>query len=159
MKKRKIASLILIASIITGCAEQGGPLNKQGIGTVLGGATGALLGAQFGKGKGQLLGVAVGALAGAAIGNSIGASLDKADQQYMQNTSQNALETVRVGQTSQWRNPDSGNSGTITPTNTFKTDDGRYCREYNQTVTVGGKTEKAYGKACRQPDGSWQIVS
>jgi len=24
---------------------------------------------------------------------------------------------------------------------------------------VGGRTEQAYGTACRQPDGSWQIVS
>jgi surface antigen len=26
-------------------------------------------------------------------------------------------------------------------------------------VTVGGRAEQAYGTACRQPDGSWQIVS
>jgi surface antigen len=36
---------------------------------------------------------------------------------------------------------------------------GKYCREFQQTVTIGGKTEQAYGTACRQPDGSWQIVS
>lgn len=32
------------------------------------------------------------------------------------------------------------------------------CREYTVPITVGGRAETAYGKACRQPDGSWQIV-
>ena len=32
-----------------------------------------------------------------------------------------------------------------------------YCREYQHTVTIDGKQEKAYGTACRQPDGSWKI--
>ncbi len=30
------------------------------------------------------------------------------------------------------------------------------CREYQTTVTIDGKPEKAYGKACRQPDGTWK---
>jgi surface antigen len=36
---------------------------------------------------------------------------------------------------------------------------GAYCREFQQTVTIGGKTESAYGTACRQPDGTWKVVS
>lgn len=32
-----------------------------------------------------------------------------------------------------------------------------YCREYTQTFTVGGETQKGYGTACLQPDGSWEI--
>jgi surface antigen len=35
---------------------------------------------------------------------------------------------------------------------------GQYCREFTQSVTVGGKTEQAFGRACRQPDGAWKIV-
>lgn len=34
----------------------------------------------------------------------------------------------------------------------------RYCREFTRDVKIGGKHEQAYGIACRQPDGSWQIV-
>jgi len=30
------------------------------------------------------------------------------------------------------------------------------CREYQTTIMIGGKREKAYGKACRQPDGTWK---
>ncbi len=46
----------------------------------------------------------------------------------------------------------------MTPVETYQRDDGQYCREFQQTVTIGGKTEEAYGTACRQPDGSWKIV-
>lgn len=32
------------------------------------------------------------------------------------------------------------------------------CREYQQTVTIDGKPQKAYGRACRQADGTWKTV-
>lgn len=35
---------------------------------------------------------------------------------------------------------------------------GRYCREYQSTLTVGGMSQPGYGTACLQPDGSWRIV-
>jgi hypothetical protein len=31
------------------------------------------------------------------------------------------------------------------------------CREYNAEINVGGVPQPAYGWACQQPDGSWQI--
>lgn len=33
-----------------------------------------------------------------------------------------------------------------------------YCREYTQTIKIGKAVQKAYGTACRQPDGSWQLM-
>lgn len=67
--------------------------------------------------------------------------------------------TVPVGQQIAWNNPQTGNSGTITPIRegTSQTT-GWYCREYQTTVRIGRRDEQAYGTACRQPDGSWQIV-
>ena len=63
-----------------------------------------------------------------------------------------------IGQQVAWRNPDNGNQGTVTPIREGNdTSTGAYCREYQQTVTVNGRTEQAYGTACRQPDGSWKI--
>ena len=38
-------------------------------------------------------------------------------------------------------------------------EDGRYCREVTKRVTIDGRLENAYGKACYQPDGSWQWVA
>lgn len=37
--------------------------------------------------------------------------------------------------------------------------DGRYCREYQSNVRVGGVLRESYGTACQQPDGSWEIIS
>ena len=137
----------------------GGGFSKQDLGTGLGAIGGAVAGAQFGKGDGKIVTGALGALLGAGIGNAVGASLDRADMQYYQQTSQKALETAQAGQALPWSNPQSGNSGTITPQAPYKNSNGQYCREFQNKITVGGKTESGYGTACRQPDGSWQIVS
>ena len=37
--------------------------------------------------------------------------------------------------------------------------DGMTMDQFQQTVTVAGETQRAFGKACRQPDGSWRITS
>ena len=152
---RKLFSLLIIASLMSGCAND--PNQKQNIGTVLGGASGALLGATLGRGDGQLVAVAVGAVAGAFIGNRIGASMDKTDALALESNAQKSLEQVPVGQTTTWNNPDTGNHGSFTPTKTYKSESG-YCREFTQKITVAGKTQDGYGTACRQPDGSWKIV-
>ncbi len=157
---KHLSACFAILLLVSACDSQNpnGTLNKTNTGTVLGGVGGALLGSQFGKGTGKLVGVGVGTLLGAALGNQVGASLDRADMQYYNQTSQQALETAQPGQALPWSNPQSGNSGVVTPLNYYQTAQGQYCREYNQTVTVGGKKQSAYGKACRQPDGSWKIV-
>lgn len=142
------------ALVLAGCSGQG---QKQTGGTLVGAAAGGLLGAQFGSGAGKLAATAVGALAGAWLGNEVGASLDNADKAAMKQSSQYALEATKTGHTSNWSNPDSGNSGSVTPTRTYRTAAGQDCREYQQTITVGGKTQEAYGTACRQPDGTWKV--
>jgi len=131
---------------------------KQTVGAVLGGVAGGLLGSRVGGGSGRLAATAGGALLGVFLGSEIGKSLDKADRAYAARTTQTALETSRSGETSTWSNPDSGHSGTITPQPAYQAPSGDYCREYQQQITVGGKTESAYGTACRQPDGTWRIV-
>ena len=35
---------------------------------------------------------------------------------------------------------------------------GEYCREFRQTVTIGGRTRRAYGVACQRPGGGWRIA-
>lgn len=41
----------------------------------------------------------------------------------------------------------------------YQATDGRYCREYQATITVGGQQQQSFGTACLQPDGSWRIVN
>ncbi|MBI5439974.1 MAG: hypothetical protein HY900_02050 [Deltaproteobacteria bacterium] len=71
---------------------------------------------------------------------------------------QSALEYNRTNEATTWVDPDSGQSGSTVPTRTFEGAAGQPCREFMQTVTIGGQPQQAYGTACRQPDGSWHIV-
>ena len=171
----RFASKILVSvaalSLLAGCSQQGNPhgggmggygggggITKQNVGTIAGGVGGALLGSQIGGGRGQLAAVAIGTLLGAGIGSEIGASLDKADIAYASQTTQYALESSQPGQSLPWSNPQSGVSGTVTPSNYYQMANGSYCREYTQTINVGGRVQEGYGRACRQQDGSWQVV-
>jgi hypothetical protein len=52
-----------------------------------------------------------------------------------------------------------GRTGSVTALRDGTTSDGRQCREFQQQVTIGGQDEDAYGTACLQPDGSWQVVN
>ena len=95
----------------------------------------------------------------ALLGGAIGNHLDQKDKELAARNAQLSLESARTGQASSWRNPDNGNSGTLTPTRTYQSAGGQYCREYQQQITVGGEKQQSYGTACRQPDGSWKIQS
>ena len=150
---RALVSCVLVMFLVTACANAG---PKTGIGAVGGAAAGGLIGAAAGGGTTGIIG---GVLLGGLLGGAIGNALDQRDREYAAQTYQQSLESSQTGSASTWRNPDSGNSGTITPTRTYQDAGGQYCREFQQTVTVGGETEQAYGTACRQPDGSWKIVN
>jgi surface antigen len=152
------AALLLTAAFsLTSCASDGWG-DKQTAGTVIGAGGGALLGNQFGKGTGNVVMTALGAVAGAWLGNEIGASLDSADQAKLDHAQRRAYEAP-VGQTITWNNPQSGHYGTFTPTRDGTSASGEYCREFNQTVVIGGQRQQAYGTACRQPDGAWRMVN
>lgn len=154
LKKTAIA---LSALLLLAACENGNHETKQTAGTILGGIAGAVAGSQIGGGKGRLAAVAAGALLGGFLGNQIGSDLDEVDRQRA-NSAMNRAQTAPVGQTITWNNPNSGNSGSVTPVREGKSASGDYCREFQQTVIIGGKSENAYGTACRQPDGSWKIV-
>ncbi len=156
MKNSSIAIVFAVALSLGACVTDQG--DKQTLGTLVGAGLGGLAGSQIGSGTGRLAAVGAGVLLGGLLGNSVGKSLDKADIAYAERNAQETLEYQPTGATLSWVNPDSGNSGTVTPTATYQSETGRYCREYRQTVTVGGELQSAYGTACRQPDGSWEIV-
>ena len=154
--KRMLAILLVLALILAGCAPSMGP--KETGGTLIGAAGGAAIGSQIGSGTGRIVAVAIGTLAGALIGQGVGQSLDRADQLAMERNAQYALENTRTNTATTWRNPDTGNYGSIVPVETYQMGQGQYCREYVQTVVIGGQKQQAYGTACRQPDGSWKII-
>lgn len=77
--------------------------------------------------------------------------------QILNSAGQDALENARSGTVVQWRNPDDGAVGAFVPKPAFQSADGQICREFNQTVTIGGQQQQAWGTACRQADGSWRL--
>lgn len=169
---KKTTAMITAMALLAACNSQdtaynasrggvasGAGMSKADIGTAAGAIGGGIAGYQFGSGKGQVLATLAGTLLGGALGRSIGGSLDRGDMAYYNQTSQRALETGQPGQALPWNNPQTGNYGTVTPQNYYQNASGQYCREYSQNITVGGRTESGYGTACRQPDGSWQVVS
>ena len=149
---KRIIFLLVCALMLAACTKE-----EQGM--VLGAAVGGILGNQIGGGSGRVIATAVGVAAGAAIGGKIGRQLDEKDRLQMQMAYQQSLEYNRSGQATTWNNPDSGNYGSFTPERTTQNAHGQYCREYQQTVVVAGEEQQAYGRACRQRDGTWQIMN
>ncbi len=154
---KTVAAVSALAVGLAACAEN---RNKETMGTLFGAAIGGLAGSAIDNdGAGGAAAITLGAIAGAAIGNSIGRELDEADRIRMYQTQQVAFEISPSHQTSEWVNPDTGARGSITPQPAYRSAQGQYCREYQQEVIVGGRSQQAYGTACRQPDGSWKIIS
>ncbi len=102
--------------------------------------------------------LAVGLLLGSCASGDQTVALSETDRGLMDRAVQQSLETDKVGQSRNWANPDSGHVGTVTPLRTFTKNSGRPCRDYQQTVTIGGITRLAYDTACRQPSGDWNSL-
>lgn len=159
MKKAELAKfvpLLVLTLALTSCQTVGqGVANnpKTTLGGMLGAAGGGLIAAAAGGGTAGIIG---GVLLGGLVGGAIGNHLDQKDKEIAYQNAQRTFENTRTGESSTWRNPDSGNSGSVTPTRTFRSG-GQYCREYQQEIIVGGEVQNSYGTACRQPDGNWKI--
>lgn len=149
-RMKSIISASVCALLLSGCANYQSQQEQSGM--VIGGLLGGVLGSQVGRGDGRTTAIVLGTLAGAAIGGSIGHSMAETDKLK----TAHALENVRTGVPTSWKNPDSGNEYMVVPTRTYEASSGP-CREYTIDAVVAGKKDKIFGTACRQPDGSWQV--
>jgi surface antigen len=147
----KFLLALVAAAFLAACSTAP---SKQDQGMLIGAIAGGILGHQVGGGSGQVLATMFGTVAGAMIGGSVGRSMDETDQMK----TAMALENVQTGVSSSWINPDTGYEYVVTPTNTYNGASGP-CREYTMDAVIGGRVEQVYGTACRQPDGSWQVVN
>jgi len=149
---RAAAVVMLVVIGLTGCATmEANP--KTTVGALGGGAFGGLIAAAAGGGGAAIAGAVIG---GALLGGAAGSDLDQRDRQLAAQAQQRALENAPTGAPVEWTNPDNGHRGTVTPVRTYESQ-GTYCREIQSDVTIDGKPERAYGTACRQPDGSWKM--
>jgi surface antigen len=129
-----------------------GNCNREAVGAVMGGVIGGVIGNQAAGRDKRTIGTIAGSLIGLVVGKEIGRSMDNADAQC---TNQ-ALERAPDGQAITWDNPNTGHRYSVTPYETYRQDDGRYCRKYRAAVNAGSNT-KYYGEtACRTVDGVWE---
>jgi surface antigen len=167
----KLATAIAALALLSACAAGPGEFgfNKTTAGGLAGAAGGAYAGSRlFGGsngmiGKGsttQMAGVAAGTLLGALLGGSVGSSLDRADQPPAQARAPRA-EAGRGAPDIRWSDPDAERPRAA-PARVVREgrdrETGELCREFVQEIQVGGRTEKGWGIACRQDDGSWRVV-
>jgi surface antigen len=105
--------------------------------------------------RGALAPLALVLALGACTGVSSTSLLTDVDKRLMNEAAQQALESNKVGESRNWKNPDTGHLGTVTPLKTLTAESPRPCRRYQQTLTVAGATRLAHDTACRQPNGAW----
>ncbi|MGE4291697.1 MAG: glycine zipper domain-containing protein [Desulfovibrio sp.] len=142
---KKMVLVVTMLVFLAGCATKA----QQGA------STGALLGATVGAltAGNKVQGAAIGAGLGLLLGYVIGNEWDKYDEQRLNTT----LETAPSGQTSSWRNPDTGSYYEATPKPAYY-EDNRVYRDVELKGVVEGKDEVVHAKAYRNPDGSWTLV-
>jgi surface antigen len=130
-----------------------GRCNREVIGGILGGVTGGVIGSQVGKGSHRTAVTIGGTIVGVLIGGAIGRSMDEADHACIAHT----LEQAPPGHAVTWSDPD-GRHYRVVPFDAYEDRQGRTCREYQTTATIGGRNQQLYGTACRDADGNWQQI-
>lgn len=145
--------LLLLLVVVSGC-ESLREQPKVAMTTVA-----SLLESEIGgPDKGDTPVTAVGTLLGGYLESEVEMLLERSDRQFAEAAAVESLRTAPNGKVSPWSNPDNGHAGTFRPMNTYRSDDQYRCRDFEQSVTVEGRTQIAEGTACLADDGEWRIV-
>ncbi|MGE3623087.1 MAG: RT0821/Lpp0805 family surface protein [Bdellovibrionales bacterium] len=157
MIRKSVVAALAASILLTACQAQnwGG---GETVGTLGGAAAGGLIGSQIGHGSGNAAATLAGVLIGGFAGNQLGGMVDDNDRRRAAAAEQRAY-SAPIGQQITWNNPNNGNSGVVVPVRDGYAQNGAYCREFQETIVVGGQKKQGYGTACQQPDGSWKIIS
>lgn len=151
------ATLVIALGLSLGACSWDDSRSEK-LGAVVGGVAGAILGSKVGGGVGRNASIVIGGALGAMLGQDIAKGMTDLDKIYTERTTQDTLEYGKPGETVEWSNPDSGNSGSVTVDEVYAAEDGKDCREFETTVDVEGEERTATGTACRMSDGEWRII-
>ena len=128
-------------------------------GVIVGALIGGLLGNAVGSGGGRTGATIAGVVVGGAVGAALTRNLDCEDRSYAYKTYYDGFNAGRPNASYQWRNPRNDHRGEFRVGTYFNDPAGFRCANYTQTIYVQGRPQAARGNACRQPDGTWAIVS
>jgi surface antigen len=82
-------------------------------------------------------------------------ALSDRDVQLASRTMQSTLEHAPDGSTRSWVNEQTGHRGSLTPTRTYVTESGHFCREYREELVVGAESGSFHQSACRDENARW----
>jgi surface antigen len=82
-------------------------------------------------------------------------SLADSDVQLASRTMQSTLEGAPDGSTRSWANDQMGHRGSLTPTRTYVSDSGHFCREYREELMVGDRSGTFHHSGCRDENARW----
>jgi len=144
-----VTFLLVIGLIMSGCATKA--QSGAGIGAVVGAALGSQFGPAENRKESALMGAAIGALLGYAVGNE----MDKYDTAQLNQ----AFETGKSNTATTWVNPDTKNKYTVTPKPAVTDKAGRPCRDASIEAIIDGQPQTVVTRACRTPEGVWELQS
>jgi surface antigen len=143
----KIQVVLVIGAVaaLSGCgtASQTGNQNGGLLGLASGGASG----------DGKVATTIISAMNGGLVGGTVGAGLNAHEKRSALEAEYKALEYTASGQQVAWQG-DAGHSGQVVAAQPYRVGS-QDCRQYTQTVLIGGASSTARGTACRNADGSW----
>lgn len=97
-------------------------------------------------------------LSGGIVGQFTALSLNKNALQQALAAEYNALERIDPDQTLTWTDASNSISGQVVPLQPYRVGQ-QNCRAYTHTVTQSGETYSGRGTACRNQDGSWDLLT
>lgn len=164
----KIKILLMVAAVMIAVAATPRQSEAATMGCLLGAAGGGFGGSQFGKGSGKLAMTALGTLLGCGAGSAI---QDRDQQQYQQQYAPRYRYQQQPRQQFRSRYGEYRQQQIIyqqpAPRVVYQLPAPRsapaqracpYSREYQDTVTIGGKQVPAYGQACSYDGGqNWDL--
>ena len=128
-------------------------------GIAIGALIGGLLGNAAGSGGGQVGATLAGVIVGGAVGAALTSNLDCEDRGYAYKTYYDGFNAGRPNAVYRWNNPRNDHRGEFRVVDYYNDPAGFRCSNYSQTIYIQGRPQEARGRACRQPDGTWAIVS
>ncbi len=155
---KRVLCLFALALVISSCAVTD-RRNKLAVATVTGGVAGAFVGwTVFGPGGSGILGSLVVGGLGAGAGYLATDTLLPRERESFHRATYHSLQGTPEGQSTHWKSKDSGTTARITPLRSFRTKDGKLCREFVVDFTIGKSRDSVKRVACRGVDGSWQTI-
>lgn len=152
--KKMAVGLMLLA--LVGCTNSSDRDNVVAVSTNFGAIAAGFIGYELiGSGTGRWFSAAILGAGGAAGAYYAAQKLLPDDRAQMNKAGYESLATLPIGETSEWSNPETGNSGSFTPTRAFLSQDGQPCREVTAVLSVEGEEYETRRTVCQKAEGTW----